>query len=192
MTVPESGQYEWHVGPSSRPLESGESYKMTCKRPDGEVFEDRIVVDRGESKTKNWSANDACGDETGNPPPPPAEVGTCQGKDVTLAGTRGRDVLRGTKGADVIAGRSGKDKIRAKGGDDTVCSGGGKDKVRGNGGDDVAAGGEDGDKLRGGAGSDRLLGGPDADRLDGGPDRDVCLSGKSNRDRLKRCEAGER
>lgn len=190
-TVPESGEYEWHVGPSSRPLHTGEAYKMTCTQPGGETFEHHVVVDRGESVKVNWAANDACGkdDTEPPPPPPPGSKLECDGQKVTIRGTAGDDRIRGTKGNDVIAARDGDDRVVGRGGDDTICSGSGDDVVRGSGGDDTLLGGEDDDKLRGGTGADGLYGGPGIDRLGGGPDMDRCFAGKSNRDVLKGCEA---
>ena len=185
-TVPPSGVYEWHVGPSSRPLHSGEAYRMTCTQPGGETFERNVVVDRGERVSIDWAANDACGKD-GTQPPPAGR--TCAGEKVTIRGTAGKDELRGTKDDDVIAARGGRDSVHGGGGDDIVCGGSDPDDIHGGGGDDQVLGGEDGDELRGGSGADALIGGPGRDRLFGGPDLDRCFAGKSNRDTLKGCEA---
>jgi hypothetical protein len=37
MEVPASGQFEWHVNQSSRPLVPGERWTLTCERPEGTV-----------------------------------------------------------------------------------------------------------------------------------------------------------
>jgi hypothetical protein len=184
MTVPKSGSYEWRVGPSSRPLESGEAYTMTCRRPGGEKFSTEVVIDRGERKTVDWTADDACG-KKGDTPGPRLE--SCKAKDVTIKGTSRKDKLRGTKGDDVIQGRGGNDRIRGRGGDDVICSGGGNDRVSGNGGSDSIQGGSGKDKLKGGSGDDALAGGPDRDKVDGGPGSDRC-TGPSRREQIKRCE----
>jgi Ca2+-binding RTX toxin-like protein len=91
-------------------------------------------------------------------PPPPAQ--RCDGTPATIVGSAGKDLLRGTRRADVIAGLGGNDTILAVKGNDTVCGGPGNDVVTG------------------GAGRDRLLGGPGNDRLTGGAGRDTCLGGR--------------
>ena len=184
LTVPKSGNYEWRVGPSSRPLESGEAYTMTCRQPGGEKFSTQVVVDRGEVQTVDWQANKACGEQVGTPTP---RLESCRAKDVTIRGTSGKDILRGTKGDDVIKARGGNDRIRGRGGDDIICAGGGNDRVRANGGDDSVQGGDGRDRIKGGAGNDALSGGPDKDRVDGGSGTDNC-PGPRKREQIKRCE----
>jgi hypothetical protein len=56
ITVPGSGRFEWHVGPSTRPyVASGggtEAWVLTCEAPGGAVLSRRdIVVARGEKLT---------------------------------------------------------------------------------------------------------------------------------------------
>jgi hypothetical protein len=187
IEVPASGHYEWHVGPSSRPLHEGEAYTMTCRLAGGETNSREVVVDRGERVTVDWRAADACGEPAGPPPPAEQDLGKCMGKDVTIRGTRKADTIRGTAGNDVILALGGNDTVRGRGGQDLICGGAGRDKLRGNGGNDRIKGGAGRDKLWGGAGDDRLAGGPGRDRLDGGPGRDSC-AGSRKQDRFKRCE----
>ncbi len=57
-TVPASGSYEWHVGPSTRPfvLTTGnkEAYTLTCEQPDGTVLNTfSVVIDRGQTIVLN-------------------------------------------------------------------------------------------------------------------------------------------
>lgn len=78
----------------------------------------------------------------------------CGGRFPTLVGTTGRDVLRGSRFADVISTLGGRDVVRGLKGNDVVCGGKGRDR------------------LLGGAGRDRLLGGAGRDVLRGGPGRD--------------------
>jgi hypothetical protein len=121
-------------------------------------------------------------------PIPPA----CLGREVTILGTPGNDVMDGTNGADVILGRGGADWIQARGGPDLICGGEGNDRLQGRAGNDRAAGGSGADVLAGGIGADLLKGqdGPDtfrgstgADRLDGGNGNDT-LIGETGGDRL--------
>jgi hypothetical protein len=61
-TVPASGSYEWHIGPSTRPfvakLGQKEAYTLTCEQPDGTVLDTfSIVIDRGQTMALNL----ACG-----------------------------------------------------------------------------------------------------------------------------------
>ncbi len=79
----------------------------------------------------------------------------CGGKLPTVVGTDRRDVIRGSRFADVILVLGGKDVVRGLAGKDIVCGGKGRDK------------------LIGGKGRDRLLGGPGRDVLRGGPGRDI-------------------
>lgn len=117
---------------------------------------------------------------------------TCLGREVTILGTSGNDVLNGTGGADVILGRGGADRIQARGGPDLICGGEGNDRLQGRAGNDQAAGGSGADVLAGGVGADLLKGqdGPDtfrgstgADRLYGGNGNDILL-GETGGDRL--------
>jgi uncharacterized delta-60 repeat protein len=121
----------------------------------------------------------------------------CAGRRATIVGTAGRNVLRGTRRADVIVALGGNDSIRAARGNDRVCGGAGNDNVAGQSGRDRVQGGRGNDRLTGGggtdsllgqAGGDALLGGPGNDRLTGGGGRDNCLGG-AGRD-TTRCETG--
>lgn len=104
----------------------------------------------------------------------------CKGRRATILGTTGPDVLRGTRGPDVIATGPGRDKVRALGRDDLICLGDGRDQARGGGGDD---------KVLGQRGSDDILGNVGNDALSGGPGRgDSCDGGPGNRDRARGCE----
>ena len=56
LTVPASGRFEWHVGPSTRPWKRAagetEAWVFTCEAPDGSVLARReIVIDRGQRAT---------------------------------------------------------------------------------------------------------------------------------------------
>ncbi len=142
---------------------------------------------------------DAC-DET----PLPVKPRRCDGKQVTILGTTGADLIIGTPGRDVITGLGGNDRIKGLGGDDVICGrggndvifgqagddrllgGSGDDLVTGQGGNDHLAGNKDNDRLkgqrgddfaRGGEGDDRLFGGPGNDHLGGNPGDDVLIGG---------------
>jgi V8-like Glu-specific endopeptidase len=95
----------------------------------------------------------------------------CEGRQVTVLGTRGADRLVGSRGPDVFQGLGGADRIIGKAGNDVACGGGGRDALKGNGGDD---------ELVGNNGNDRLYGGGGRDTCDGG----------SGRDRAESCEIG--
>lgn len=119
----------------------------------------------------------------------------CGGKLVTKLGTGRRDVIVGTKRADVIDARGGNDRVRSLGGDDVICGEGGRDRLNGgrgrdrlygNGGNDRLAGGPGKDRLYGSRGRDWLAGGPGKDRLVDGPGRDTVLDAPGRR----RAQAG--
>jgi hypothetical protein len=62
LEVGESGRYEWHVNPSSRPLVPGEVWTMSCQLPDGEEHSTTVAIDRGERLTVDWRGQ-ACGEK---------------------------------------------------------------------------------------------------------------------------------
>jgi Tol biopolymer transport system component len=119
-----------------------------------------------------------------------APLPECNGRPATIIGTPGRDVLKGTKRADVVIALGGNDRVETFAGTDTICAGAGDDTVdagpgsgdqvfggpgddhltlgpelgtlRGEGGDDSLVGSKGGDSLYGGPGADKLFGGPNA------------------------------
>lgn len=116
--------------------------------------------------------------------PPPEAL--CQGKKVTISGSNGSDVIRGTKKADVITTLGGRDRVSARKGNDVVCLGGGKDRASGGRGRDKIDGEGGKDLLGGGKGADQLRGGPGADILRGGAKDDLCIGG-AGRDKSNNC-----
>ncbi len=88
----------------------------------------------------------------------------CGGRFATIVGTTGRDVIKGSKFADVIATVGGRDQVKGAGGNDLICGGAGRDTL---------IGGAGRDKLFGQAGRDVLRGGKGRDVLRGGPGRDA-------------------
>lgn len=138
---------------------------------------------------------------TPTPTPTPAPA-LCNGREATIVGTSGPDVLDGTDGDDVIVGLDGDDVIRAGAGDDLVCAGSGADRVVGgggadelygqrgadtiigNGGPDSIWGGGGGDTIRSGKGRDQVRGGAGADDINGGPGNDV-VNGNGGTDDIR-------
>ena len=117
------------------------------------------------------------------------DFNTCGEEEVTIRGTRGRDVIRGTSDRDVISTFAGNDIIHGLSGDDVICAGDGNDRVFGNAGDDwihagagadwVGAGwGED--TVYGGAGNDFIRGFKHDDFVDGGTGNDRITGGWGN------------
>ena len=78
----------------------------------------------------------------------------CLGKQATIVGSTGDDVLKGTFRRDVINARGGSDEVKSVGKGDTVCGGRGPDHLKGGEGDDVLSGGKGEDTLDGGADTD--------------------------------------
>ena len=125
---------------------------------------------------------------------------TCQGREATIVGDAGDNILQGTASPDVFVARGGNDTIFAKGGNDVICAGPGNDVIyggpgadiiiAGGGNDDVTAGsgadrvwgGFGRDVIRGNLGPDHLRGGPGADRIEGGRGHDPLLSGDGHAD----------
>ncbi len=105
-------------------------------------------------------------------------ITTCQGRQATILGTAGPDVLVGTAGNDVIVGRGGADRISAGAGNDIICAGPGNDRVVGGPGDDYLDGGVGSDRLEGGDGNDVLGGSGGNDTLRGGAGNDNLMGGE--------------
>jgi hypothetical protein len=95
----------------------------------------------------------------------------CRGKTATRAAIGRR--TRGTKGPDVIVGSKRAERIKGGPGRDRICGRGGKDKIAGGRGADRLIGGPAEDLITGGRGRDRLDGGKARDRLRGGRGRDA-------------------
>jgi Ca2+-binding RTX toxin-like protein len=102
----------------------------------------------------------------------------CQGRAVTIFGTKLGERIVGTEGDDVIHGLYGNDIIDGRGGNDIICGGGGNDFIDGGAGNDIIDGGIGDDTLLGGDGDDTLIGGPGTDDLSGGAGVDTCSSGE--------------
>ena len=96
----------------------------------------------------------------------------CNGKEPTILGTEGHDILIGTDGPDVIHGLGGFDWIRGLGGDDVICGGDGSDVIGAGAGNDVVLGESGHDAIWGGPGNDTLEGGDGNDSIFGGPGND--------------------
>jgi Ca2+-binding RTX toxin-like protein len=90
----------------------------------------------------------------------PIEAPRCHGRQATIVGTDGNDVLRGTPERDVIWGGNGDDTIYGSLGNDLICGGPGTDLIHGGrGNDEVDGGGGDGDRVIGDLGDDKVMGG---------------------------------
>ncbi|HEV2754778.1 MAG TPA: calcium-binding protein [Actinomycetota bacterium] len=103
---------------------------------------------------------------------------SCDGRDATVVGTEGSDVLDGTSGFDVIAGLGGDDTIKGLEGTDFICGGAGHDTLYGDGSGRPAGDtfsevvlGEEGDDVLYGHGSYWT------GTIHGGPGDDVFLRG---------------
>lgn len=95
-----------------------------------------------------------------------------------VRGTRGDDVLVAGGGPQTIYGDNGRDTIRAGGGPDTCYGENGDDSLFGQGGPDTCDGGNGNDVILGEAGPDRLFGGNGDDVLNGGPAADILEGGR--------------
>ena len=82
----------------------------------------------------------------------------CNGKNVTILGTDGPDVITGTAKPDIIHGLGGNDFIDGSGGDDTICGGDGSDTLIGGTGNDTLLSGAGGGSMSGNDGTDVCIG----------------------------------
>ena len=138
-----------------------------------------------------------------DPVEPPVSSAICDGREATIIGTSGDDILNGTDGPDVISGLQGNDIIRGLGGDDVICAGLGNDAVYGGQGFDIIFGAQGADviyaangatsnmraddrgaRMFGGAGDDTIYGTSRWDRMQGGAGIDS-LYGYEGRDWMR-------
>jgi Ca2+-binding RTX toxin-like protein len=112
------------------------------------------------------------------------EAPRCHGREATIVGTDGDDVIRGTPGRDVIWGGDGDDTIYGNLGNDLICGGPGSDLIHGGRGNDVADGGAgNGDRVMGDLGDDKVLGGAgDYDEVAGDLGIDIVNGGPGDFD----------
>jgi uncharacterized repeat protein (TIGR01451 family) len=166
--------------------------KTTVKKKSGEMTNSASVTSEVTDPTP---ANNLDSELTKISNPEPAK---CSGRDVTILGTDGPDVLFGTAGDDVIVADEGDDLVIGFEGGDYVCGGPGTDVLRAGAGSDAVFGGDGSDFIRGRRGDDGLHGGDGRDRLRGGRGDDVingdkgfdrCLGGLGL-DALHDCERG--
>ena len=66
------------------------------------------------------------------------ETPRCHGRQATIVGTDGNDVIQGTPGRDVIWGGRGDDTILGSLGNDLLCGGPGADLIHGGRGNDTS------------------------------------------------------
>jgi Ca2+-binding RTX toxin-like protein len=111
------------------------------------------------------------------------EAHLCHGREATIVGTAGNDVLQGTPGRDVIWGGPGDDTIYGQLGNDLICGGGGDDVIHGGRGNDEVFGGNGADRVFGDLGDDKVSGGAGAyDDVAGGLGIDTVNGGPGNYD----------
>jgi hypothetical protein len=83
MEVPASGRFEWHVNQSGRPLAPGETWTLTCERPEGAPqLTQQVAIGRGQARELDLSA---CGPAA--PSPPAIDTRTRPGVAVRLNAT---------------------------------------------------------------------------------------------------------
>jgi Ca2+-binding RTX toxin-like protein len=108
----------------------------------------------------------------------------CHGRQATIVGTEGDDVIHGTPARDVIWGGGGDDVIFGSLGNDLICGGPGSDIIHGGRGNDVVDGGAGSDdQVNGDLGDDKVLGGAgNADEVAGDLGIDIVNGGPGNDD----------
>jgi Ca2+-binding RTX toxin-like protein len=107
----------------------------------------------------------------------------CFGQRATIVGGEHEDLLKGTRGDDVIVGRASRPIIHGLSGDDRICtragiaqllSGGmGSDRIKSGRGDGFINDGPGDDEVVGGKGAEIIYAGHGEDVLDGGPGTDL-------------------
>ena len=123
------------------------------------------------------------------------EAPICHGRQATIVGTDGNDVIHGTPGRDVIWGGKGDDTIYGSLGNDLICGGPGADTIHGGrGNDEVDGGAGDFDRVYGDLGDDKVMGGAGngdevagdlgIDIVNGGPGDEDLVHGDYGYDRM--------
>jgi Ca2+-binding RTX toxin-like protein len=123
------------------------------------------------------------------------EAPRCHGRQATIVGTDGNDLLHGTPDRDVIWGGKGDDTIYGSLGNDLLCGGPGADLIHGGRGNDTVDGGAGADdQVNGDLGDDKVLGGAGnaddvagdlgIDIVNGGPGDDDLVHGDYGYDRM--------
>lgn len=102
------------------------------------------------------------------------------GRNVSLAGGAGNDILLGTRNDDFLLGQDDNDSLLGTVGDDYLDGGTGNGRFRGHGGHDSVMGGGGNDFLDGATGHDLLLGEDGDDTLIGMNGNDVLGGGLGN------------
>ena len=114
------------------------------------------------------------------------ESGKCAN---SIAGTSGKDLLKGSDSDDRIKGRGGNDRIKGRGGSDCVSGQAGQDRVGGGAGADDVRGGRGKDRLSGGAGDDTIRARRGArDRINCGAGDDVVFANRKRDHIASNCE----
>ncbi len=90
-----------------------------------------------------------------------------------IFGSRGKNILKGSKGSDLIFANRGDDHVEGGDGHDWLFGDRGHDVLMGGGGNDWLFGGRGNDKLYGDGGNDHLIGGRGNDYMEGGAGDDV-------------------
>ncbi|WP_143288245.1 DUF6851 domain-containing protein [Calothrix rhizosoleniae] len=90
-----------------------------------------------------------------------------------IRGTRGNDVLSGTSAAEIIRGLRGDDAIYGNGGEDELFGGKGDDTIAGSGSNEFMDGGAGDDVIYGNGGEDYIAGGKGDDLIYGGSQADI-------------------
>jgi Ca2+-binding RTX toxin-like protein len=167
---------------------AGYSCRIVALNSAGETVGGTSLFTAGSDGSDGSSGSNGSGGTGATPMVNPATgkivaAGTPGAVKCTLAGTAGKDRLKGTKRADVICGLGGADRIRGLAGNDTLLGGTGNDRLKGAGGNDRVFGNKGKDRLLGGKGKDRLSGSQGADYLFGWKGRDR-MSGGAGGDRF--------
>lgn len=111
-----------------------------------------------------------------------AEALLCNGRQATIVGTSGPDLLIGTPGVDVILGLDGNDVILSYASDDVICAGNGNDVVDSGDGEDWVDGEPGADRISAGPGADKIIGGAGHDLIAAGAGDDLVEAGSGNDD----------
>ncbi|HVE90876.1 MAG TPA: hypothetical protein VNE62_01045 [Actinomycetota bacterium] len=142
----------------------------------GRRFNNQANVDSG-----TFDPDDTNNDDLENFETPPCDRnldarGASRG--VSITGTRGNDVICGSRFGDSINALAGNDIVFGFGGNDAINGNYGNDAIFGGTGNDAIRGYYGNDNIFGESGNDALRGDAGTDRIDGGLGRDAC-SGES-------------
>jgi len=189
QTSDEASKFSYQLPMASfTDIDAGDSLTLTAMLTDGNALPDWLRFDAAIQTLSGTPPHDASGDydisiiatDTFGLSVNASFKLTINDTVVAIVGSKGNDVLVGSRNDDVIIGDEGNDRLNGNAGSDSLYGGQGNDRLYGNDGDDIIEGGDGRDMLMGHNGNDILRGGGGDDNLRGRSGDDLLVGGEGN------------